>query len=70
MLVLDVTSAYIVITDIRTASRVVVQNGEVRRPFVMPQENVLVCLVSLGERVNNVVRDTINILNANVKLRL
>jgi hypothetical protein len=65
MLVLDVTSAYIVITDTRTASRVVVQNGEVQHPFVMHQENVLVYLVLLGEHVNNVVQDTINILNAN-----
>jgi len=66
MLVLDVTSAYIVITDIQIVSRVVVQNGEVQHPFVMPQENVLVYLVLLGEHVNNVVQDTINILNANV----
>lgn len=65
MLVLDVTSAYIVITDIQTVSRVVVQNGEVQHPFVMPRENVLVYLVLLGEHVNNVVQDTINIPSAN-----
>jgi len=66
MLVLDVISAYIVITDIQTVNRVVVQNGEVHHPFVMHQENVLVYLVLLGEHVNNVVRDTISTLNANV----
>jgi len=66
MLVLDVTSAYTVITDIQTVSRVDVQNEEVHHPFVTPQENVLVYLVLLAEHVNNVVQDTINIPNANV----
>jgi hypothetical protein len=66
MLVLDVTNAYIVITDTQTVSHVAVQNGEVQHLFVMHQENALVCLVLLEEHVNNVVRDTINILNANV----
>jgi len=66
MLALDVISVYIVITDTQTVSRVVVQNGEVQHPFVMHLENVLVYLVLLGEHVNNVVQDTINILNANV----
>jgi len=66
MLVLDVISACLVITDTQTVNRVVVPNGEVLHPFVMHQENVLVYLVLLGGHVNNVVQDTINILNANV----
>jgi len=65
MLVLDVTNAYIVIMDTQTVSHVAVQNGEVQHLFVMHQENALVCLVLLEEHVNNVVQDTINILNAN-----
>lgn len=66
MLVLDVINVYLVITDTQIVSHVVVQNGEVQRLFVTHQENVLVYLVLLEEHVNNVVRDTISILNANV----
>lgn len=66
MLVLGVINAYIVIMGTQTVNHVVVRNVEVRHLFVMHQENVLVYLVLLGEHVNNVVQDTINILNANV----
>lgn len=53
-------------TDIRTASRAAVRNGEARRPCATRWASARVYRVSPAERANSAARDSISIPSANV----